>query len=35
MKIILNQYEEVVNKTISKIESENIIERTWKKDHTT
>lgn len=34
MKIILNQYEAVVNKTISKIESENIIERTWKKDHT-
>ena len=34
MKIILNHYEEIVNRTISKIESENIIERTWKKDHT-
>jgi len=34
MKIVLNHYEEVVNRTISKIESENIIERTWKKDHT-
>jgi len=34
MKTVLNHFEEVVNKTISKIESENIIERTWKKDHT-
>ena len=34
MKIILNQYEEVVNYTTSKIESEKIIKRTWAKDHT-
>ena len=34
MKILLNHHEQVVNKTISKIESENIIARTWKKDHT-
>lgn len=34
MKIALNNYEEVVKKAISKIESENIIERIWKKDHT-
>ncbi len=34
MKIVLNHHEEIVNKTISRIESENIIERTWKKDHT-
>ena len=34
MKIVLNHHEEIVNKTISRNESENIIERTWKKDHT-
>ncbi len=34
MKIVLNNYKEVVNKTITKIEFENIIERMWKKDHT-
>jgi glucose-6-phosphate isomerase len=34
MKILLNRYEEKVNRTISKIKSENIIERIWKKDHT-
>jgi len=34
MKIALNNYEDVVNKAISKIESENIIERIWRKDHT-
>ncbi len=34
MKIVLNNYEEVVNKTISKIESEKIINRIWEKDHT-
>ncbi len=34
MIIVLNNYVEVVKKAISKIESENIIERIWKKDHT-
>jgi glucose-6-phosphate isomerase len=34
MKIALNNYEEVVKKAISKIESEKIIKRTWAKDHT-
>jgi glucose-6-phosphate isomerase len=34
MKIALNNYEEVVNKAISIIESEKIINRIWEKDYT-
>ncbi len=34
MEIVLNQYEDIVNKAISKIETENIIQRVWKKDYT-